>query len=147
MCRHWLFIVPAAMFFVATRDVAPQSKQPVKTSTVTTRTGVYSAEQASRGFDVYTSYCKSCHTTETHTGAAFRAAWTNKRLSDLFVYVSEKMPKNDPGSLSPQEYVDVMSYILKLNKMPAGKTELPADSTKLSAIRIVTTPSSSTREK
>jgi mono/diheme cytochrome c family protein len=147
MHRYWLFIVPATMFFAAPRDVAAQSKQAVKPATSTTRSGVYTVAQAERGFDVFTTYCKSCHTPETHSGPAFRANWTNKRLYDLFVFVSEKMPKNDPGSLSPQEYTDVLSYVLRLNRMPAGKTELPPDSTTLSAIRIVTTPSTSKREK
>jgi hypothetical protein len=46
------------------------------------------------------------------------------------------MPKNDPGSLSEQEYVDVMSYMLRLNGMPAGVQDMPTDSLALSRIRI-----------
>jgi S-disulfanyl-L-cysteine oxidoreductase SoxD len=147
MQRHWLFIVPAAMFLAASRDAAGQTKQANKPITPTTRTGVYNAEQAVRGTDVYLGYCKSCHTPETHAGATFRATWNGKQLADLYAYMSQKMPKNDPGSLSAQEYTDVIAYLLKLNRMPAGKTELPADSTALSTIRIVFQPSNSKREK
>jgi hypothetical protein len=46
------------------------------------------------------------------------------------------MPKNDPGSLSEQEYVDVMSYMLRLNGMPVGFDELPTDSVALTKIKI-----------
>ncbi len=46
------------------------------------------------------------------------------------------MPKNYPGSLSEQEYVDVMSYLLSMNGMPAGAAELPSDSLALTRIKI-----------
>jgi hypothetical protein len=48
------------------------------------------------------------------------------------------MPKNEPGSLSPEEYADVLAYLLKLNLMPAGPAELPPDSSALRTIRIDT---------
>ena len=44
------------------------------------------------------------------------------------------MPKNDPGSLSPDEYAAVTAYLLQLNDMPAGKAALPVDSLTLKAI-------------
>src|SRR5690349_20148027 len=122
-----------AMFFVA-GEAAGQAKTAVRT----TRGGVFSLEQASRGADVYAGYCKSCHTAETHTGANFRMHWRGKPLSDLFVYIRDRMPKNEPGSLSAEEYADVLAYVLKMNRLPAGKADLPPDSTKLSAIRIET---------
>jgi S-disulfanyl-L-cysteine oxidoreductase SoxD len=48
------------------------------------------------------------------------------------------MPKNEPGSLAPEEYADVLAYLLQLNGMPAGERDLPADSTALKRIRIDT---------
>ena len=71
-----------------------------------------------------------------HTGAAFSATWNHRPLSALFRYMTERMPKNDPGSLAPREYADVLAYVLKMNGVPAGAVELPADSVRLSAIRI-----------
>ena len=133
MIRYWLFGAAVAMFFAG--DAAAQTTKPVRS----TRTGVFSVEQASRGADVYAGYCKSCHTAETHTGANFRAKWRGRPLSELFVFMRDRMPKNDPGSLSAEEYVDVLAYVLQLNRMPAGKSELPPDSTQLSSIRIETT--------
>jgi S-disulfanyl-L-cysteine oxidoreductase SoxD len=132
--HYWLFGVAAAMFCIA-GDAAAQTKPVART----TRGGVFSVEQASRGADVYAGYCKSCHTAETHTGANFRTHWRGKLLSDLFVYIRDRMPKNDPGSLSAEEYADVLAYVLKMNRMPAGKSDLQPDSTQLSRIRIETT--------
>jgi hypothetical protein len=48
------------------------------------------------------------------------------------------MPKIDPGSLQPNEYAQVLAYMLKLNGLPAGQKELPADVAVLKSIRIDT---------
>ena len=98
--------------------------------------GVYSREQWLRGRDVYAGLCAGCHPAVTHVGPQFTMSWAGKKLSDLFGFLRERMPKNDPGGLSEQEYVDVMSYLLRLNGMPAGADELPADSVALTRIRI-----------
>jgi quinoprotein glucose dehydrogenase len=101
-----------------------------------TLSGVYSAEQASRGADVYAGLCRSCHTAASHTGATFEKLWIGHSLAELFGYVSTRMPKNEPGSLEPEQYADVVAYLLKLNDMPAGTSELMPDSTALATIRI-----------
>lgn len=101
-----------------------------------TREGVYNRDQWMRGRDIYAGLCAGCHPAVTHVGPVFTTAWAGKKLADLFGFLRERMPKNDPGSLSEQEYVDVMSYILRLNGMPAGVEELPADSLALAKIRI-----------
>ena len=134
MRRLWPLLVVAAIISAVPSVATGQARQ-------TTRAGVYNAPQASRGADVYSSYCKSCHTPLSHAGPVFYTLWNGKALSDLYAYIRDKMPKNDPGSLSEQEYVDVMAYLLKMNKMPEGKTELPIDSVRLSRIRISVTKS------
>lgn len=103
-----------------------------------TMTGVYNAEQASRGEELYAGMCKSCHTAASHTGVAFQKSWDGRTLSDLFGYISTRMPKNEPGSLAPEQYVDLLAYLLKLNQMPVGAAELPPDTTILGGIRIET---------
>jgi hypothetical protein len=80
--------------------------------------------------------CQSCHTTASHTGVIFNNTWAGRPLSDLFAYVAEKMPKNEPGSLTREEYADVVAHILRLNGMPIGFDELPADSIALRQIKI-----------
>jgi mono/diheme cytochrome c family protein len=102
----------------------------------TTSSGVYTAEQANRGRDTYAMQCKSCHTPASHTGQTFAQWWDRKPLSELYQFILTRMPKNEPGSLQPDEYVDVMAYLLKLNDLPSGSEPLPADSVAMKKIRI-----------
>ena len=101
-----------------------------------TSSGVFTAEQADRGRDIYAGLCTGCHTAASHPGGAFWDGWVGKRLSELFTFVSGRMPKSDPGSLSSEEYAALVAHILRLNGMPAGSHELPADTVVLNAIRI-----------
>ena len=98
--------------------------------------GVYTEAQARRGKDVYFGSCRSCHSAESHTGETFAQWWKGKPLSDLFVFIATKMPKNDPGSLAPEDAADVVAYLLKMNVMPVGKHELPPDQDLLAKYRI-----------
>jgi mono/diheme cytochrome c family protein len=111
-----------------------QGRGPVRSS----RDGVYTAVQAARGSDTFATICTGCHTPESHTGPVFMGSWGGSSLWDLFIYLSEQMPKTDPGTLSAREYLQVVAYILELNGMPAGSAELPADSAGLSRIRLDT---------
>ena len=45
------------------------------------------------------------------------------------------MPADHPGTLSRADCVDILAYILKVNKLPAGKTELPSDADALKQIQ------------
>jgi mono/diheme cytochrome c family protein len=146
----WTIAVAACMLL---RNAAHAMAQTNKTSTAhtaptpdssSTLNGVYTDEQASRGKDVYAGSCRSCHTPASHTGATFSKWWRGKHLSDLFLFVSTRMPKNDPGSLAPDDVADVMAYLLKMNAMPVGKEELPPDADSLKKIRIETKRSSAT---
>jgi polar amino acid transport system substrate-binding protein len=38
--------------------------------------------------------------------------------------MSTTMPEDNPGSLKPQQYADVVAYFLELNGYPEGKAEL-----------------------
>lgn len=109
--------------------------------------GVYSAEQAVRGQDVYLGQCRNCHVPDAHSSATFQAAWNGKSLAELFGYLRERMPKSEPGTLSDQEYVDVLTYLLRLNRMPPGDTDLPADAETLKGIRFDSKPLQVRKEK
>src|SRR4051794_16258245 len=120
--RIWLVTVLTAILAV------PAAAQRSDSSFfMTTQSGVFDSTQASRGKDIYAGYCRSCHTVESHTGATFVATWKGRPLAELLGFLQERMPKNEPGSLSDREYVDVMTYLLEMNGMPAGRSELPVD--------------------
>lgn len=112
------------------------AQSSVPQSVRSTASGVYTDEQATRGRDTYQMHCKSCHTPASHTGPTFASWWDRKPLSDLYQFVTTRMPKNEPGSLQPDEYADLIAYLLKLNDLPSGSEPLPADSVALKKIRI-----------
>jgi mono/diheme cytochrome c family protein len=126
--------IAACMLAAAARGTAAQ--QSGGDSTRSTLSGVFTAEQAARGQELYEVMCRSCHVPATHTGPAFSAAWQGRPLWDLFRFIRALMPKNDPGILTWRETTQVLAYLLRMNGMPSGGDELPADSTTLSRIRI-----------
>lgn len=109
-----------------------------------TRDGVYSESQADRGQASYKTACASCHgaalqgsgaATPPLAGADFLMNWTGQTVGDLFERIQTTMPGDRPGKLSPAENADILAYILKVNKLPAGKADLPTDAAALSQIR------------
>ena len=124
----------AGVLFVAMQStVAAQAPRP---KPVTTSSGVYTAAQAARGEQTYMSICVACHPAGTYAAAAFRAKWNGQLMSDLFSLVSSTMPKQEPGTLEPEEYAQMLAYILRQNGAPAGKAPLPASVKALKRIRI-----------
>ncbi len=107
--------------------------------------GVYTVAQAQAGREVFVGACTGCHTSASHTGPAFLTKWGARPLAELYDFVSQRMPKASPGSLSEDEYVFVVAYVLKINGMPAGKTELSADPEVLAAIRFDAAPAPATQ--
>ena len=132
--RLWRVRLPlVATLFAVTLFASVRGQAPAAAKT--TKGRVYSATQAARGEQTYMSTCVSCHPPATYKGAVF-LNWQGRSLGDLLDFLSEKMPKNDPGSLSPKEYAQVISFLLKLNGMPAGRVDLPADPVALRGITI-----------
>ncbi|HEY7396644.1 MAG TPA: cytochrome c [Gemmatimonadaceae bacterium] len=127
-----------------TTKTVPAPKPTPTTTGPSTLNGVYTNDQATRGRYVYLGSCRYCHTAETHTGRVFAEWWKGKQLSDLYSFVLERMPKNDPGSLAPEDVADVVAYLLKLNAMPIGKVELYPDVDSLKKYRIDVKQKSST---
>ena len=128
----WTALIATALLTPGGVLRAQHSEGSVRSTTL----GVYTRSQAGRGRDLYAMQCRSCHTPESHTGAVFDAWWGGRLVADLYTYVQEKMPKNAPGSLSAQEYADVVAYLLRMNAMPTGADELSTDPGELKKIRI-----------
>jgi mono/diheme cytochrome c family protein len=116
--------------FVALSLVEGQDGQTSSTA------GVYTEEQAARGQKAYDSQCGRCHETARFTGEAFIEAWKGQPAYALFDSIRTTMPEDNPNSLRPQQYADIVAYLLKLNEFPAGSEELPATSVALKAVRL-----------
>ena len=50
------------------------------------------------------------------------------------------MPKDSPGSLSAADAADLVSFLLKKNRIPAGDIELPHDASRLNQTLITEKP-------
>lgn len=114
----------------------PAKKVNAPAKPLTTASGVFTAAQASKGEQVYMTFCVSCHPAGTYAAEAFRDKWNGAPVSKLFDLVTDTMPKTEPGSLETQDYIQVISYILKINGAPPGKRPLPADIDELKNIRL-----------
>jgi hypothetical protein len=49
---------------------------------------------------------------------------TNLKVGELFGYMTTNMPMNEPASLSRDQYVQVLAYILQRNGYPPGSKPL-----------------------
>jgi len=140
-----VFAMSAASIISSARlsaQAAPDAATAGAGSSVST--GAYTDEQAKRGEAVATKLCTSCHGPELSGGEAgpalvgleFMGNWNNLTVADLYDRVHSTMPADAPGTLTPQQTSDVAAYIFKLNKFPAGKSELPTDLAALKGIKI-----------
>jgi cytochrome c len=112
--------------------------------------GVYTTAQAARGKAIYTAECQMCHGGNLSGGsdAAERVpalkredfGLTRRDLNNLYGFVLESMPRNEPGNLSASNAVDVIAYILQQNGFPAGGADMVPDPSVLESILIVKKP-------
>jgi mono/diheme cytochrome c family protein len=144
--RKWSQAVGAAAVMFAVSVAVAVSSVPVSAQDAggSVLAGVYTEDQAKRGEAFAGKLCVSCHGPDLTGGEAgpslvgleFLGNWTNLTVADLFDRVQSTMPADAPGTLMPQQVSDIATYVLKLNKYPAGKTELPSDLAALKGIKI-----------
>jgi S-disulfanyl-L-cysteine oxidoreductase SoxD len=111
-------------------------------STKTIWDGVYSEAQGKRGEALYNQSCASCHGTSLEggemapplTGNDFNANWDTLSLGQLVERIRTTMPQENPGSLSRQQYVDIVTYLLQKGKFPTGSADLPMQADALNGI-------------
>jgi glucose dehydrogenase/cytochrome c5 len=94
-----------------------------------TQPGIYSTAQAMRGQSVYGAKCSACHGAELggseHApplkGRRFWAEWDQETVRALYSRIISTMPPSDPGSLAPNDTIDIVTYLLQSNGLPAGE--------------------------
>ncbi|GLU30510.1 c-type cytochrome [Trinickia caryophylli] len=101
----------------------------------------FDAVQVSHGKKLYANACAKCHgaklegvTAPALTGPAFAPA-SNSHLTigGIFGYMSTNMPADRPGKLKPQDYADIMAFLLSSNGYRPKAEKLTADVAKASA--------------
>ena len=102
--------------------------------------GLFTATQAARGAEAYGKHCASCHgqslegtTSKPLAGARFMRKWGDggNTIDDLLFVVRTQMPYEAAGTLTGQQYIDIVAFILKSNGYEAGSKELTVDSASL----------------
>jgi cytochrome c len=120
------------------------SPKPAPDTAKSTLDGVFTADEAARGKAQYNNTCSACHMEDLSgsgqalplAGDAFMDIWEGQTMNDFFQLVQGTMPQDKPGSLTADQALDVMAYILQQNKFPVGKDELKNDPDALKGILI-----------
>jgi len=125
-----------------TTEAAPAAE--AATTAAAGEPATFTAAQAARGKTAYDANCVSCHGPDLVSanygpplaGPYFEGKWVGQTVAALYTHVHDRMPPSRPGELGDETYADLVAYILSVNGLPAGDTELPTDVTKLEAMII-----------
>ena len=103
----------------------------------TVRDGIFSVAQVERGRDSFTWICMDCHEIEEFTGVgAYLEEMEGKTVWEVFEYIWAEMPEDNPASLEPAEYADILAYTLSVYGLPAGEADMPTDRAVLEEVTI-----------
>ena len=139
--RTWIFVGASAL------AVAGWATTSSASDTATTGT-----EQAAKGAKLFGKHCAKCHgnagqgTKKAPPVVGAEALPLNPRptakvrktqfhtAQDVAAFVSTKMPANKPGSLTTDEYYDILAFDLKANGVDVSNKKI--DPTTAAAIKL-----------
>ncbi len=84
--------------------------------------GVYSEEQARQGEALYTEHCAHCHDIEFYKNSL--ATWNGMTVLDYWYRILGNMPADNPKSLSDDNYLAIVAWVLAINGYPTGPEPL-----------------------
>src|SRR5215475_3212164 len=129
----WKTLIAACFMFLTFVSAAAGQSQG---SEKTVLDGVYSNAQAERGHGFYTTHCGACHGNSLEgvsapplMGSRFIERWREGVLGPLYEFIRQRMPFGRPANAKPipdAEYLDILTYILKINGYRSGDSELTA---------------------
>jgi S-disulfanyl-L-cysteine oxidoreductase SoxD len=97
--------------------------------------GVYTAEEATRGQAAFVRSCSGCHGAQgdyrqmgaAFQGNAFMERWRESNVGSLFTIIRDTMPRDSPGFLDDRTYLDIVARMLQVNSFPPGMEELTVE--------------------
>ncbi|MGB1657449.1 MAG: c-type cytochrome [Longimicrobiales bacterium] len=115
---------------------AATSEAAATASTATAAMASFTDDQADRGREVFRSQCTECHASSEFSDSQFKFKWSRRHAGSLYQMIQTQMPETAPGSLSDEEAVDLVSYILRMNGFEPGSAELSSDRAVLDGISL-----------
>jgi len=105
----------------------------------------FTADQVTRGSDIYAERCVQCHGDQLDNGefggaplngSYFKKHWGGGSAAALVAFMRAKMPPDRPGSLTDQSYADLTAFLLDANDYAKGDKELPPDTSSQQAMSL-----------
>jgi mono/diheme cytochrome c family protein len=126
MTKRWIIALAAVCGVTALPHAVGQPPAPPSLLA-----GAFNEEQAVRGRDLYYEHCLLCHGETMEgldkapplAGPQFASTWNGAPLAALVARI-RAMPPEKPGTLSQEEAVDVLTYLLWYNGLPLGDAPL-----------------------
>jgi mono/diheme cytochrome c family protein len=119
----------AVAFVVAVVTASPPAGRAGQSRTPADR--VYSDAQAARGQQLYKAQCVTCHGETLEgvvgpplSGDSFLSVWGSRALAEIVDKIEKTMPPQAAGSVSRPQAIDLVAFLLRTGKFPAGQSDL-----------------------
>lgn len=104
---------------------------------------MFPQEHSLQGKEQYNKSCSICHgdnllghsPAPALVGDAFLSHWENASAAELLDRIQSTMPQGKPGSLDRETYLQIVAYILQVNRITVGTN--PIDDTWTKALKLV----------
>lgn len=135
MSAYRTILVGAAFFYVASGTMVVAQSEQRGDGPEMSPARSYSEAQAKRGKALSADNCAACHGEDLAgaglapalAGSTFLSLWEGRTVGDLYEQVRTTMPASAPGSLSNDDYIDLIAFILQANDVPSGERDLKAN--------------------
>lgn len=132
-CQRMGRVIGVCVIVATTAAVLVQAQQAAVARDETVLAGVYSAAQAERGKAAYLQHCARCHRDDLGgqnarplKGSYFLDHWREFKLELLYNSLRANMPPPNArrGEIPDDTYLDILTFLLQGNGLPAGTREL-----------------------
>ena len=124
--RGFGFVTAVVLLSSLTSLVGAQSLPDIEVPALSQ--GLFSSVQVERGEQSYSNECLECHEMEEFTAPdAFLDEQQGESVWSVFEFIWSEMPEDKPAWLDPEEYADILAYILSVYGFPTGMADMPIE--------------------